>query len=121
MLVGVAFKLSLVPFHSWAPDVYEGAPMPIAAFFSTVSKVAMLAFVLRLFAVRASASVQLALAVLAILSMLGGNLLALRQGHVKRMLAYSSSAHMGYALVPPGGRRPGSGGRPRPPTSRATS
>lgn len=100
MLVGIAFKLSLVPFHSWAPDVYEGAPMPIAAFFSTVSKAAMLAFVLRLFAARASESTQLALAVLAVLSMLGGNLLALRQSHVKRLLAYSSSAHMGYALVP---------------------
>ncbi len=100
MLVGVAFKLSLVPFHSWAPDVYEGAPLPIAAFFSTVSKTAMLAFVLRLFAVRAGDGVAHALALLAILSMLGGNLLALRQTHVRRLLAYSSSAHMGYALVP---------------------
>lgn len=100
MLVGVAFKLSLVPFHSWAPDVYEGAPLPIATFFSTASKVAMIAFVLRLFAGNISDEVRGVVALLAILSMLGGNLLALRQTHPKRMLAYSSSAHMGYVLVP---------------------
>jgi NADH-quinone oxidoreductase subunit N len=100
MLVGAGFKLSLVPFHSWAPDVYEGAPLPIANFFSTVSKTAMIAFLLRLFAAGTSSGVTTALALLAILSMLGGNLLALRQRHAKRMLAYSSSAHMGYAIVP---------------------
>lgn len=100
MLVGIAFKLSLVPFHSWAPDVYEGAPLPIATFFSTVSKAAMIAFLLRLFAGDISEEVRAVIALLAILSMLGGNLLALRQTHPKRMLAYSSSAHMGYALVP---------------------
>ena len=104
LLVGVGFKLSLVPFHSWAPDVYEGASLPIAAFFSTVSKAAMVAFLLRLLTGSAAGaplgSVQSAVALLAILSMVGGNLLALRQTNVKRLLAYSSSAHLGYALVP---------------------
>jgi len=102
LLSGACFKLSLVPFHMWTPDVYEGAPAPITAFVATVSKGAIFAFVLRLF-VDTNAfvhpAVYGALTIVAILSMVGGNLLALLQNNVKRMLAYSSIAHMGYLLV----------------------
>lgn len=104
-LVGVAvgFKLSLVPFHFWSPDVYEGAPAPVAALVATVSKGGVLGLLLRLFAtvdgVLDSPLVQ-ALALVAVASMLAGSLLALRQDNVKRVLAYSSIAHLGYLLVP---------------------
>lgn len=104
-LVGVAvgFKLSLVPFHFWSPDVYEGAPAPVAALVATVSKGGVLGLLLRLFAtvdgVLDSPLVQ-ALALVAVASMLAGSLLALRQDNVKRVLAYSSIAHMGYLLLP---------------------
>ncbi|WP_028989234.1 NADH-quinone oxidoreductase subunit N [Thermithiobacillus tepidarius DSM 3134] len=100
--VGVGFKLSLVPFHMWTPDVYEGAPAPVTAFVATVSKGAVLAFLLRYF-VEADAyrlaGLGLVLSFVAVASMLAGNLLALLQDNVKRLLAYSSIAHMGYALV----------------------
>lgn len=101
-LVGVGFKLALVPFHMWTPDVYEGAPAPVSAFVATVSKGAMLALLLRYFvAVGAhqSPSLILALGIVAIASILGGNLLALLQDNIKRILAYSSIAHLGYVLV----------------------
>jgi NADH-quinone oxidoreductase subunit N len=103
MLVGVAFKLSLVPFQVWAPDVYEGSPTPVAAFLSTVSKTAMVALVARIYLAGADGvydSLQVALAAVAVATMLGGNLLAFRQSNIKRLLAYSSSAQMGYAMVP---------------------
>lgn len=102
LLSGACFKLSLMPFHLWTPDVYEGAPAPITAFVATVSKGAMFAFVLRLFAdtnAFAHPTVCIALSIIAILSMVGGNLLALLQNNVKRLLAYSSIAHIGYLLV----------------------
>lgn len=102
LLSGACFKLSLIPFHMWTPDVYEGAPVPISAFVATVSKGAIFAFLLRLF-VDTNAfehpAVCGTLAIIAILSMVGGNLLALLQDNVKRMLAYSSIAHIGYLLV----------------------
>lgn len=104
-LVGVAlgFKLSLVPFHFWSPDVYEGAPAPVAALVATVSKGGVLGLALRLFAtldgVLDSPLVQ-ALGLVAAASMLAGSLLALRQDNLKRVLAYSSIAHLGYLLVP---------------------
>jgi NADH-quinone oxidoreductase subunit N len=102
ILTGVGFKLSLVPFHMWAPDIYEGAPAPITGFVAVVSKIAVFAVILRYFIVaegHADASIRAGLAVIAILSMLGGNLLALLQDNVKRLLAYSSIAQFGYLLV----------------------
>jgi len=102
LLSGACFKLSLIPFHMWTPDVYEGAPAPISAFVATVSKGAIFAFVLRLFSDTNAfehPAVCGALTVIAILSMVGGNLLALLQNNVKRLLAYSSIAHIGYLLV----------------------
>jgi NADH-quinone oxidoreductase subunit N len=102
LLTGVGFKLALVPFHMWTPDIYEGAPAPVAAFVATVSKGAMLALLLRYFVQAGgyrSGSIFVALAVVAVASMLIGNLLALLQNNVKRILAYSSIAHLGYLLV----------------------
>jgi len=102
ILVGVGFKLAVVPFHMWTPDVYEGAPAPVTAFIATVSKGAVFALLLRyLLPVSSdtSSTLFLALAAVAIASMLAGNLLALRQDNVKRILAYSSIAHLGYLLV----------------------
>jgi len=102
LLIGIGFKLSLAPFHLWAPDVYEGAPAPVTSYLATASKVAVFALLLRYFveahAYRYSVLVD-ALSVLAILSILIGNVLALRQEDLKRLLAYSSIAHFGYLLV----------------------
>jgi NADH-quinone oxidoreductase subunit N len=102
VLTGVGFKLAVVPFHLWTADVYEGAPLPVTAFIATVSKGGMFALFLRWFHVPdvGLAGVPgLVLSIIAIASMLTGNLLALRQTNVKRILAYSSIAHMGYFLV----------------------
>lgn len=102
ILVGVGFKLALVPFHMWIPDVYEGAPAPVAALVATISKGAVLALLLRYFVETGayhSQSLSLALSLIAIASILVGNLLALLQDNVKRILAYSSIAHLGYLLV----------------------
>lgn len=102
LLTGLGFKLSLVPFHMWAPDVYEGAPAPVTAFVATISKGAVFALLLRFFLMAGayhSDSAVILLNVIAILSMLAGNLLALLQSNVKRILAYSSIAHLGYLLV----------------------
>jgi NADH-quinone oxidoreductase subunit N len=102
IIVGVGFKLAVVPFHLWTPDVYEGAPAPVTAFIATVSKGAVFAVLLRLTAMmdlRPGTPVFQALSVIAVASMFGGNLLALQQENVKRLLAYSSIAHAGYILV----------------------
>ena len=102
ILVAVGFKLSVVPFHLWTPDVYEGAPAPVTSFLATASKTAVFAVLLRYFVEGqgyASDGLITALTILAILSMLVGNILALMQNNVKRMLAYSSIAHFGYCLV----------------------
>ena len=102
MLVGFGFKLAVVPFHLWTPDVYEGAPAPATAFVATVSKAASFAILLRFFSqldIHQQPSLILAVSIIAIASMLVGNLLALRQDNVKRMLAYSSISHLGYVLV----------------------
>jgi len=101
-IAGFGFKLALVPFHMWAPDVYEGAPTPITAFLSVGSKAAGLVAFLRVFF--ESFSVYnpdwvTIVAVLAALSMIIGNIIALPQTNIKRMLAYSSIAQMGYILV----------------------
>ncbi len=102
LLVGFSFKLSLVPFHMWTPDVYEGAPAPVGAFLATTSKVAVMAVLLRLLvATHAmhSGPMLMALSAMAVASMLVGNLLALKQNNLKRMLGYSSIAHFGYMMV----------------------
>jgi NADH-quinone oxidoreductase subunit N len=102
ILVAVGFKLSVVPFHLWTPDVYEGAPAPVAAFLATASKTAVFAVLLRYFIQARGHDHQAlldVLSVLAIASMLIGNVLALMQNNIKRLLAYSSIAHFGYCLV----------------------
>lgn len=101
ILVGMGFKLALVPFHWWTPDVYQGAPAPVAGFIATVSKGAVFAVLLRFFApwARFGPELQEVFALLAVASILVGNLLALRQRSLKRLLGYSSIAHMGYLLV----------------------
>jgi NADH-quinone oxidoreductase subunit N len=102
VLAGLAFKVSLFPFHFWAPDVYEGAPTPVTGFLSTASKAAGFAVLVRLFTAvfpALNADWSLILAVLATLTMTIGNLAALAQKNVKRMLAYSSIAHAGYAMI----------------------
>lgn len=100
LLVGIAFKLSLVPAHLWTPDVYEAAPPPVVAFLSGGSKAAAILLLLFLLGQAADTGVlRWPLYVLALLSMVVGNLAALRQNRVRRMLAYSSIAQMGYVLV----------------------
>ena len=102
VLAGLAFKVSLFPFHFWAPDVYEGAPTPVAGFLSTASKAAGFAVLIRLFTAvfpLVSTDWSLILAVLAALTMTVGNLISLAQKNVKRLLAYSSIAHAGYAMI----------------------
>jgi len=100
--VGAGFKLSVVPFHFWVPDVYAGAPAPSGAYVAVVAKIAVLALLLRVLALPgagfSTGAVHAATAV-AILSMLIGNLLALMQDNLKRVLGYSSIAHLGYLLV----------------------
>ena len=102
VLAGLAFKVSLFPFHFWAPDVYEGAPTSVTGFLSTASKAAGFAVLIRLFTAVfpvLHADWSLILAILATLTMTVGNLIALTQKSVKRMLAYSSIAHAGYAMI----------------------
>jgi NADH-quinone oxidoreductase subunit N len=106
VLVGIGFKLALVPFQFWAPDVYEGAPTPITAFLSVVSKAAGLAVLVRFVMVvanpagsPASLSWYWILVVMCALSMLWGNLVAISQRNIKRMMAYSSIAQVGYMMV----------------------
>jgi NADH-quinone oxidoreductase subunit N len=96
ILAALAFKLALAPFHMWAPDVYEGAPAPVGAFLAAASKGAVLVALLRAVGPSGSTSLSSAIAVLAVLSMLAGNLLALRQDNLKRLLGYSSIAQLGY-------------------------
>jgi NADH-quinone oxidoreductase subunit N len=102
IVTGVGFKLALVPFHLWTPDVYQGAPAPVAAFVATASKSAVVAVLLR-FVVEvhgaAFPSLVLTISLIAGFSMFFGNLLALLQSNVKRILGYSSIAHLGYLLV----------------------
>ena len=102
LVAGIAFKLSLIPFHMWTPDVYQGAPAPVTAYLATVSKAAVFAVLLR-FAFETdmldNGAVFTIVAVMAILSMVAGNLLALLQDSVKRILAYSSIAHLGYLMI----------------------
>ena len=102
VLFGLAFKLALAPMHLWTPDVYQGAPSPVSGFLASVAKIAPFVALLRFFmgadAYRLPALIE-ATAVLAALSMIIGNLLALLQNDLKRMLAYSSIAHVGYLFI----------------------
>jgi len=99
-VTGIGFKLGVVPFHLWLPDVYQGAPAPVAAFVATTSKTAVVALLVRYVAApRQLPALFLLFSIIAIASMCAGNLLALRQNNVKRVLAYSSIAHFGYILV----------------------
>jgi NADH-quinone oxidoreductase subunit N len=102
VMVAIGFKLGLVPFHLWIPDVYQGAPAPITAYVATVSKVAVAALLLRFVSdlrILEMQTVSMFFGALAAASMLAGNFLALLQQNVKRLLAYSSIAHFGYLLV----------------------
>jgi NADH-quinone oxidoreductase subunit N len=102
VVAGVGFKIAAVPFHMWAPDVYEGAPTPITAFLSVGSKAASFAMLMRIFLEglpAMSADWRLLFEVLAIVTMTVGNVAALTQTNIKRMLAYSSIAHAGYVLI----------------------
>ena len=100
--VGLGFKIAAVPFHMWVPDAYEGAPTPITAFLSTASKAAGFVVLVRVFTMafgRLQDEWALLLAILAVASMTLGNIAALLQDNIKRMLAYSSISHAGYALL----------------------
>lgn len=100
--VGIGFKLSLAPFHQWTPDVYEGSPTPVVAFLSVTSKVAALALATRILDIPfyfSSNEWHLLLEILAILSMILGNLIAITQTSMKRMLAYSSIGQIGYVII----------------------
>lgn len=102
LIVGIGFKLAVVPFHMWTPDVYQGAPAPATAFVATVSKGAMFATLLRFFSVvdvHSRPTLMSVFIVLSVSSMTAGNLLALLQTNIKRILAYSSIANLGYLLV----------------------
>lgn len=104
-LAGVAFKLSLVPFHFWTPDVYQGAPTPVTLLLATISKLAMFIVLLKCcfsapqLKIIQQSNVGDVISAIAILSMLAGNVLALQQKSIKRILGYSSIAHMGYLLI----------------------
>ncbi len=111
MFVGFAFKIAAAPFHMWAPDVYQGAPTPVTAFLATVSKAAGFAILFRMFysiyygigspdVPHMGDDVYFALAVLAAITMIVGNFMALKQRNMKRLLALSGAANSGYLLVP---------------------
>src|SRR5690554_3559146 len=102
LLAGIAFKVSAVPFHMWTPDVYEGAPTPVTAFFATAPKVAAVALLARVmhdaFGAAPDQWVQV-LALLSALSMVLGAVAGIGQRDIKRLMAYSSISHMGFALM----------------------
>lgn len=102
LIAGLGFKVAAVPFHMWAPDVYEGAPTPVAAYLAVGSKAAAFALILRIFTealMPAAADWQLVLVIMAALSMTLGNVVALVQTNIKRLLAYSSIGQVGYLLM----------------------
>ena len=102
VLVGLAFKVSAVPFHMWTPDVYEGAPTPVTIFFATGPKVAAMALLLRIMGTSFAELVpawQSLIVLMSIASMVLGALAAIGQRNIKRLMAYSSIGHMGYALI----------------------
>ncbi|MCX7380453.1 MAG: NADH-quinone oxidoreductase subunit NuoN, partial [Alphaproteobacteria bacterium] len=102
IVAGLAFKISAVPFHMWTPDVYEGAPTPVTAFMGTAPKVAAMALLIRVMATpfgHLLAQWQQLIVLVAIASMVLGSFAAIAQKNIKRLMAYSSIGHMGYALI----------------------
>ena len=102
LFAGLAFKLSLAPFHVWTPDVYEGSPLPATIYLATIGKAVTFIVLLRIIVSTGALSlesVNQAIALVAVASIILGNLLALLQGNIKRILSYSSIAHMGYLLI----------------------
>jgi NADH-quinone oxidoreductase subunit N len=102
VLAGLVFKVSAVPFHMWTPDVYEGAPTPVTAFLGTAPKVAAMALLLRTMAVpfgHLAENWRLLIELVSIASMILGAVAAIGQTNIKRLMAYSSIGHMGYALI----------------------
>ncbi len=102
LIVGFGFKLAVVPFHMWTPDIYQGAPAPVSGYVATVSKGAMFALLLRFYSsinFHSDSGLFWAFGAIAVASMFTGNILALLQSNLKRILAYSSIAHLGYLLV----------------------
>ena len=102
LIAGLVFKLSAVPFHMWAPDVYEGAPTPVTAFFTTAAKVAALALTIRAILIPFPNAIhqwQQVIVFVSVLSMALGAVAAIGQNNIKRLMAYSSIGHMGYALL----------------------
>jgi NADH-quinone oxidoreductase subunit N len=102
VLIGMSFKISAVPFHFWAPDVYQGAPTAVTAFMSTIVKIAAFAAIIRLFAVcfaEINSTWLNILSVITVLTLVLANVTAVYQNNVKRMLAYSSVGHAGYVLI----------------------
>lgn len=107
LMIGMAFKLSLAPFHLWTPDVYQGAPTPVTLLLATVSKIAMFTVLMKCWFSQVDfvdikgtdANMLTVMSIFAIASMLIGNVLALKQQNIKRLIAYSSIAHMGYLLI----------------------
>jgi NADH-quinone oxidoreductase subunit N len=102
VLVGLAFKVSAVPFHMWTPDVYEGAPTPVTVFFATAPKVAAMSLLLRVMGTSFGSLIgawQSLVVIVSVASMLLGALAAIGQTNIKRLMAYSSIGHMGYALI----------------------
>ena len=102
LIVGLGFKIAAVPFHMWTPDAYDGAPTPVTAYMSVVPKVAGFAAIIRIL-IQGLGPLRddwhMVIAILALVTMLFGNLVAISQRNIKRMLAYSSIAHTGYAMV----------------------
>lgn len=102
LIVAIGFKLAIVPFHMWAPDIYQAAPAPVTALFATIAKVGVLVFLIRLMTMQwpaAGEAMQPLFWILAATTMTTGNILALLQDNLKRLLAYSSIAHIGYIMV----------------------
>jgi NADH-quinone oxidoreductase subunit N len=102
IIAGFAFKITAAPFHMWSPDIYEGAPTPITAFLAVGSKSAGFAVLIRLFVQvlhPAYSTLSVLIITLAVLSMVAGNVIAIPQTNIKRMLAYSSISHAGYILI----------------------
>ena len=102
ILCGLSFKLSIVPFHMWAPDVYEGSPTPTTLFLASAPKLAVLAMTARILIIgfeKFTDGWQQILCVLAILSIVFGSIAAIAQKNIKRLLAYSSISHMGFAII----------------------
>ena len=101
VLAGFGFKISAAPFHSWAPDVYEGAPIPVAAYLSVISKTAGFAILIRVITILFPniGLFSVILATIAVITMTTGNLMALGQQNIRRLMAYSSIAHAGYILL----------------------